>query len=103
MHRLPQFPEKMQEAFRALLSFWQMTCTNAKKVAETYRAYDELPVGSEEREEEWKRAWDAWEATASRQRKRVLLEPLIAMLERERQRQVDAVVAAMKPIRRSAA
>jgi hypothetical protein len=105
-HLLPALPADMVEALDPLFALWTESAYQ-RELAETHRAHDEYrraEAGNPRRELPstadpgfvlYLQAKEKWEITASRRRERVLLAPLIAAFDRERQRQVDAMVRAM--------
>ena len=104
-HLLTQLPDDMTKALKALLVLWTGQAYQ-REWAESYRAYHDWSdkISASERNKRSTndaelvlstQATDAWEMTASYQQERMLLAPLIAALDRERQRQIGRMVGAM--------
>jgi hypothetical protein len=104
---MPVLPQDMAAALRSLFVLWADQ-TYQSEVAQTHRAIDALydkAAASDRPWDEtmkagggdllWRQAKEAWDASASRQKEVLLLEPLIAALDRERERQIEAMVQAM--------
>jgi hypothetical protein len=104
---LDLLPDDMGTALRSLLTLWTDQ-TYQRERTEIHRALDELNRKAAASNRPWdetlragggdtvrQQANEAWENSASRRQERMLLEPLIAALDRERQRQIDAMVRAM--------
>lgn len=104
---LELLPDDMATALRSLLTLWTDQ-TYQRERTEIHRALDELyrkASASKRPRDETLRAGgedtvrqqadEAWENSASRRQERMLLGPLVAALDRERQRQIDAMVRVM--------
>lgn len=104
---LPLLPGDMATALRSLLTLWTDQTYQRQRI-ETHRELDELHHKAATSDRPWdevtragggdalrRQAEEAWEATTSRRRERMLLEPLIEALDCERQRQIDVMVRAM--------
>jgi hypothetical protein len=103
---LELLPDDMGTALRALLALWTDQAYQRER-AETHRAYEEYSNAERAKGRYgeastadpgfvlYQQAMEKWEKTASRQQERVLLEPLIAGLDSERERQIEVMVGAM--------
>ena len=100
---LPLLPDDIASALRALLALW-MSDAYQRELAETHRAHDEYCKALKRPEPAstaspgfilLQQCREKWEMTAPRREERTLLEPLIAALDRERERQLQLMVRAM--------
>lgn len=109
LQRASHWPQDIQDAFRPLHALWQGE-KYERELVEARRELDalfdrarksppgtyaaNLEAGGYDQVFELARA--NWERTDSRAEERRLIEPLLAALDRERERQIDGMVAAME-------
>ena len=94
---LPSFPEALAQPVRSLVALWKSPLYGEElnRIGQPLvHAYDRAPT-REERDRLFEDAHSRWQQTASRRAELKLCWPVIAALDIERERQLDAMAAAM--------